>query len=184
MFSTSNPTYTFTSPGDYSATLTVTSSNSCSTFKTMPVNVPVPPPLDFSRSNLCTGKDAVFTDLTPPQPDAIVGWNWNFDGNSVAGNPAQYNFANAGTYAAKMTTTHTSGCKYTVSKNVLINTSPVASFTATHPTGELRRSPCSLQILHKAAPAIAGSSTTRQQQRAPRHLPPIHSSRLAITLQS
>ncbi|MEJ0054774.1 MAG: PKD domain-containing protein [Bacteroidota bacterium] len=115
--------------------MTVTSANSCSTFKTKTINVPLPPTLDFSRSNLCTGKDAVFTDLTPPQQDAVVGWNWNFDGNSVAGNPAQYNFANAGTYAAKMTTTHTSGCKYTVSKNVLINTSPVASFTATPDRG-------------------------------------------------
>ncbi len=129
-FGIPSPTYTFTSPGNFLATLTVTGANLCSTFKTKTVNVPVPPVLDFAASNLCSGKATRFTDITLSPQDVIVGWNWNFAGNSTPGNPAENIFSTAGSQNIKMTTTHLSGCKYTLSKNVLINTSPVADFIA------------------------------------------------------
>lgn len=134
-FGIPSPTYTFTSPGDFLATLTVTGANLCSTFKTKTVNVPVPPALDFVGSNLCSGKSTRFNDITLSPQDLIVGWNWNFAGNSTTGNPVENIFTTAGLQNIKMTTTHSSGCKYTLSKNVLINTSPVADFIATPDRG-------------------------------------------------
>ncbi len=135
-FTTQNPSYTFTSTGNFQATLTVNSSNGCSSVKTKNLTVPVPPTLNFTTANLCAKKDAIFTDVTSSPQDVVTGWNWNFDGNSATGNPATFNFAGAGTYNTKLTTTHASGCRYTLSKNVSINASPIASFIASPDRGE------------------------------------------------
>lgn len=129
-FTIPNPSFTFTAPGNFLATLTVTGANGCSNVKMKTVSVPVPAALIFSVVNPCAGKNAVFSGGTSSSPDAIVGWNWNFAGNSLTGNPAEYKFADPGTYNVKMTTTHASGCKYTLSKNIAINPSPAARFTA------------------------------------------------------
>ena len=129
-FTVVNPSYTFTSTGDFNTTLTATGANGCSNVKTKTVTVPVPPSLNFTVSNPCAAQDATFQDTTPATSDGVAGWNWNFSGNSETGNPAQFNFQVQGTYNVKMTTTHGSGCKYTFSRNIAVNPSPVAGFTA------------------------------------------------------
>ena len=134
-FGVPNPTNTFTSTGNFNATLNVTSANGCSNVVTKVINVPVPPALNFSVANPCSGKNTLFSDATPSAADGIVGWNWNFAGNSLTGNPAENNFDTQGTYTVKLTTTHASGCKYTLSKNVLINPSPIAGFIASPDRG-------------------------------------------------
>ena len=134
-FGVPNPTYTFTSTGSFNATLNVTGTNGCSNVKTKSIKVPLPPVLNFSVTNPCAGKNTIFSDVTSTPVDGIVGWNWNFAGNSSTGNPAENKFDTQGTYNVKLTTTHASGCKYTVSKNVLINASPIASFVASPDRG-------------------------------------------------
>ena len=135
-YNSQNPSHTFIVPGNYTATLTTTSSNGCVSVDTQPVIVPVPPTVDFTSSNLCAGKDALFSDTTISPQDVVVGWNWNFDGNAMTGNPATYNFSPSGIYNVKLTTAHASGCKYTLSRNVNINPSPVAAFSASPDRGE------------------------------------------------
>jgi PKD repeat protein len=128
-FTIANPTYSFTSSGSYTASLTVTSANGCSHVKTRTIIVPVVPTLNFSLDNACATTGSQFTDLTQTS-DPISGWNWLVDTNALTGNPAAYVFPLSGTFAAKLTTTHTSGCTYSLTRNVVINPSPVASFTA------------------------------------------------------
>jgi PKD repeat protein len=134
-FTTPNPSYTFNSTGNFITTLTVTGANGCTSVKVKTITVPVPPAQDFSLSNFCERTNVIFTDTSPPAADAVVGWNWNIDGNSASGNLSSYNFPLQGTYNVKMTTTRASGCKYTFSKNVVINPAPVAAFTATPQSG-------------------------------------------------
>lgn len=136
IFTTTSPTYTFTSTGDFPVTLTVSSANGCITVKTKTLTVPQQPSVNFNVSNLCAGKDALFSDATTSPQDVVTGWNWNFDGNSVTGSPATYAFPSSGSYNVKLTTTHASGCKYTLSRNVAINATPVAGFTASPDRGE------------------------------------------------
>jgi PKD repeat protein len=136
MYTSQNPSHTFVVSGNYTATLTTTSSNGCVSVAVQPVVIPVPPTVDFTSSNLCAGKDALFSDNTVSIQDAVVGWGWNFDGNSMTGNPALYNFSPSGIYNVKLTTTHASGCKYTLSRNVGINPSPTAAFSASPDRGE------------------------------------------------
>jgi PKD repeat protein len=134
-FGVPNPSYTFVTTGNFAATLTVTGANGCTSVKNRTVNVPVPPVQTFSFSVPCERGNSIFTDTTPAAVDGVVGWNWNFDGNSVSGNPSSYIFPVQGTYNVKMTTTHASGCKYTLSKNVVVNPAPIAAFTATPASG-------------------------------------------------
>ncbi|MBY0436220.1 MAG: PKD domain-containing protein, partial [Cyclobacteriaceae bacterium] len=134
-FGVVNPSYTFTSSGTFNATLTVTAANGCSNVKTRIVNVPVVPTQNFTVTNACAGKNTSFTDATSSPQDPVTGWNWNFAGSSTTGNPASYGFLSPGTFNTKLTTTHASGCRYTLSRDVLINPTPVASFTATPDRG-------------------------------------------------
>ena len=134
-FTTTNPSYTFTSSGSFPTTLNVTSSNGCINVKTKSTVVPMVPTQNFSISNPCARKSSVFMDATSSPTDAVTAWNWNFDGNSATGNPTQFIFDFQGTINTKLTTTHTSGCKYTLSKDVLINPSPTAGFTASPDRG-------------------------------------------------
>lgn len=134
-FTTTNPAYTFTSSGSFPTTLNVTSSNGCINVKTKATVVPVVPVQNFSMSNPCARKNAIFTDATSSPSDVVTAWNWNFDGNSATGNPAQFIFDVQGIFTTKLTTTHTSGCKYTLSRDVLINPTPTAGFTASPDRG-------------------------------------------------
>ena len=144
-FTTTNPSYTFTAAGSFPTSLSVTSPNGCISVKTKSIVVPVVPVQNFSLNNPCAGKNAVFTDATTSPTDVIAAWAWNFDGNSTTGNPTQFRFDGPGTFNTKLTTTHASGCKYTLSKNVVINPSPVASFT---PSPDRGAAPLTVQFLN------------------------------------
>ena len=127
----SNPTHVFGSTGNYTAKLTVTGNNSCVATVTKTIHVPVAPSLSFSVDNACEKQAANFKDTTPVTTDPAVSWAWDFAGQATAsGSAVPYSFAKAGSYAVKMTSTQQSGCVYSLSKNVTINTSPVAAFTS------------------------------------------------------
>ncbi|MBS1978368.1 MAG: PKD domain-containing protein [Bacteroidetes bacterium] len=134
-FTTTNPTYTFSSAGTFPAMLTVTGSNGCANVKSKSVFVPQASTGNFSLTNPCAGQPTQFTDASITYGDVVTGWNWNFAGNSIGGNPANYVFSLPGNYNVKMTTTHASGCQYTTSKTIGVNPTPVAAFTATPDRG-------------------------------------------------
>lgn len=127
-FAVPNPTYTFTSPGNFAATLTVTGMGGCSNMVSKAITVPVAPSLAFATSNPCADQAVGFSDVTSSPADPVIGWNWNADGNSITGNPAEHIFPNSGVFNVKMTTTHASGCTYTLSNNISIHPSPTAVF--------------------------------------------------------
>ncbi len=127
-FAVPNPTYTFTMPGDFAATLTVTGSGGCSNMVSKTISVPVAPSLAFTTSNPCATQAASFSDATSSPADLVIGWNWNADGNSITGNPAEHIFPSPGVFSVKLTTTHASGCTYTLSNNISIHPSPTADF--------------------------------------------------------
>jgi len=136
VFSSPNPAYTFTAPGPYTASLTVTAPGGCTSIVTKPITVPIAPSLSFSTLNPCAGQATTFADASVAVPDAVVGWNWLMNGNAVTGNPASFAFSNAGSFNVTMTTTHDSGCQYTASSTIPINPSPVADFLASPDRGE------------------------------------------------
>lgn len=138
-FITANPTYIFSAPGNYSATLTVTAAGGCTSFRTKPVSVPPLPVLVMNMENPCAGQPTTFTliDATvPPVADGVIGWQWNIAGTPVSGNPAVHTISLTGMSPYTVTTTHTSGCVYTQSGNVDIHPTPMADFSAAPDRGD------------------------------------------------
>lgn len=135
-YSSQNPTHVFSFPSTYNAQLTVTGSNGCVAISSQPITVPAVPSLDFTASNLCEDQPVEFMDATPIGLDVPVSWAWEFGTVGIAsGKNASFTFDSPGSYPAKMTVTNQSGCRYSISKNISIVTSPNATFTATPQIG-------------------------------------------------
>ena len=84
----------------------------------------------FTFDEVCFGTSTTFTDGSVVF-DGAVGWKWDFgDGNtSVVKNPS-HKFAANGTYNVKLVVTGTSGTKDSLVRQVIVKSSPKASFTA------------------------------------------------------
>jgi PKD repeat protein len=128
LFSSSAPTYTFSSPNTYPVTLAVTGNNNCISQITQNVIVPVAPVMDFSVLYPCSGSSSQFQETNPGGSDPATAWNWNFSSGSASGNPANYSFSSSGIYSVTLTSTRQSKCVYSFTKNVSITNGPVAAF--------------------------------------------------------
>lgn len=132
-YNLSAPLHVFTSPGEFTAALTVVGDNDCIASANQLITVPIVPTLDFSATNLCAGQAANFQDATGSfTVDPIVSRNWSANNQSAAmGSQVSYTFNDAGNYSVALTTIHQSGCTYTLSKSIAIAPVPVANFSAT-----------------------------------------------------
>lgn len=130
-----DPSYTYTVPGVYTATLTVVSSGGCSdsTSKTITVN-PTPVP-KFTVSNGCLGYTSSFTDgSTIGAGGSIASWAWTFGdgGTSALQNPTHV-YLTAGTFTITLKTTSNGGCDSTYTGTVVVSPIPKPAFTANSP---------------------------------------------------
>ncbi|HTB05991.1 MAG TPA: PKD domain-containing protein [Bacteroidia bacterium] len=131
-----NPTYTYTSAGTYSCTLTVTSNNGCDSSVTINVIVNPNPVPDFVATSPCFGSSTQFTDKSTVSSGSIVSWAWTFGdgGTSGAQNPA-HTYGSAGTYSVSLIVTTANGCVDSIRKNITVNPNPVAAFVASDSVG-------------------------------------------------
>ncbi|MGE0587566.1 MAG: PKD domain-containing protein [Cyclobacteriaceae bacterium] len=135
-YSSQSPTHIFSFPSTYNAQLTVTGSNGCVATSSQPITVPTVPSLDFSASNLCEDQPVEFMDVTSIGLDVPTAWTWEFGtAGTAAGESPSFTFDSPGSYPTKMTVTNQSGCRYSISKNISVVTSPTATFTATPQIG-------------------------------------------------
>jgi len=129
-----NPVHTYTTPGTYTVTLTVTNECGCDSASKQEFITAEPCPLpvaDFSANQTC-GKiplSVQFTDLSTNGPDT---WLWQFgDGaTSTEQNPV-HTYTTPGTYTVTLTVTNECGCD-SASRPAYITAQPcpppVASF--------------------------------------------------------
>ncbi|MEZ4845389.1 MAG: PKD domain-containing protein [Bacteroidia bacterium] len=123
--SVSNPSHTYASAGNYTASLTATA-NGCSSTISKNVVVNDKPTTDFSVSNNCLGVVTTFTNLS----GGASSYSWNFGNGSTSTsvNPT-YTYASAGTYTVSLTGIGAGGCNSVVSKTVTIYSNPTADFS-------------------------------------------------------
>jgi gliding motility-associated-like protein len=132
IFNVANPPpYTYTNPGSYTISLTVTTQSGCVITRTVPAGIKTntPPTINFSVNPLddCASTSFSFTDLsTTTGPD--VQWFWNFgDGSSSNFQNTTHIFEDTGTLTVTLLLVD-NGCPALTTRTVRVRP-PIARFT-------------------------------------------------------
>ncbi len=118
-----NPSTTYTSPGTYNVTLTVSFGSSYTSTTSSTIVVYDKPAVTFTvaKTTGCRPHSAAFTSTVTPNAPGPVSYLWSFgDGHTdTAANPTNL-YTVAGTYAVSLTVTNGSGCATTVTMPAFI----------------------------------------------------------------
>ncbi|SFW70248.1 PKD domain-containing protein [Chitinophaga sancti] len=128
-----NPTRSFTKPGTYTVTLTVTFTNGTTGTATHTVNVYKKPTAQFTTdvTSGCTPLPVKFTDQSTAGDGTISSVNWDFgDGNGGTGTTANYTYTIGGDYAASAIVTNSYGCTNSNSQIIHAKATPIPAFTS------------------------------------------------------
>ena len=130
---TRNPSHTYTSSGNKTISLQVTSIGGCSSTANASINIYDKPNTQFTAANTCL-KDAIqLNNSSTIAIGNIASYTWNFGDSSQSNrkNPT-YKYSEAGSYTIELTATSNNGCSKTVSKTVEVFDMPKADFSATN----------------------------------------------------
>jgi PKD repeat protein len=119
--------HSYSAPGVYRITVTVTSDKGCVSTTTSPVAVYNAPTADFSAGDVCLGQSVVFVN----QSSNASSNNWAFGdgGTSAVLNPTHM-YSSAGGFSVTLNTENPLGCSAQVTKTVNVNANPGVSFNA------------------------------------------------------
>lgn len=122
-----NPCHTYSLPGIYTVTLTVT--NVCGTETYSQIITVNSPKAYFTATSACPGEEITFTDLSDCNPN-IVSWFWNFGDNttSTSQNPIHI-YANSGAYNVTLTVTDTHGSTSQITLTTVVYPLPTPAVT-------------------------------------------------------
>ncbi|WP_339811924.1 PKD domain-containing protein [uncultured Imperialibacter sp.] len=128
-----NPTFQYSSAGEYEVTLTVQNDGGCSNTARQTIGIYDISEPDFSityNGGLCSNNTLSLKDLTPNlPPDSLVTWTWDFNGEAtILGKDTTYAFATAGEKII-MLTVGIPGCEASVSKTINLLEGPAVGFT-------------------------------------------------------
>jgi len=134
-----HPSHSFTHAGDFSVTLTVTSSNGCTNTYSpaLPITIHALPVAAFTADTVCQGSPTTFNNTsttppntTPPAPTTFIAYAWDFgDGGTSAQQSPQHIFSNYGYYTVSLTVTNSNGCINDTSRLVMVDPKPIADFS-------------------------------------------------------
>ncbi len=128
-----NPKFAYSSAGNYTAKLTVTSINGCIDSVSRTVLVNALPNVKFGNDTVCDGASTTFIDSTTIANASASSFSWDF-GNNVGSNVKNplYQYAGYGTYSVKLKVTSNLGCVDSLTKNVVVNPNPTPVYTSTN----------------------------------------------------
>lgn len=132
--STENPTYTYTTPGNYDVTLDVVTTKGCESTVTKSIVVHHMPVAAITVPGVCEDESSVFTDnstVNTSLGDAITNWQWSFGdgGTSNQQNPT-HQYGSENIYTVSLTVTTNNGCEHTASAQAEVYPMPVVDFSA------------------------------------------------------
>lgn len=104
----------------------------CRSFKSVEVSVfPKPTPLFSTPVSACLGASVLYTNNSTIAGAVALNYIWKFYDNSTSsGTNISKAYASAGTFTAQLVATSPYGCKDSLSKSIIIQPKPVASFNA------------------------------------------------------
>jgi gliding motility-associated-like protein len=127
--------FTYPAPGTYSAKLTVTNDAGCSDDTTVAVFVRSNPKANFTSTEVCAGAATDFTAAAVNGSGTIDKMAWDFDAANAGVNTsnnvgaAQFTYAAAGTYNAKLHVSDNFGCMHDTVKPVVVFSLPQALYS-------------------------------------------------------
>jgi PKD repeat protein len=94
-----HPIHLYALAGDYLVTLTVTNSNGCSATISKWIRVEADPVAIFTADTVCFGIPTQFIDLSIPNGDSLISWDWDFgDGNTSTLQNPTHTYGAPGSY--------------------------------------------------------------------------------------
>ena len=140
-----NPSYNYTSLGQYSVTLTATAGTGCTNTitKTNIIKLQKPTVSISSGGGGCAPYSYSATAV-PSAPDGIYRYHWNF-GNTAATNDtantlsASYIYTNPGTYTVSLTAYSNTGCVATATKTIIVGEPVTFDLTISQPQNCVKR---------------------------------------------
>jgi gliding motility-associated-like protein len=132
-----NPTHTYATVGTYTATLIISTAIGCSDTFSTTVTVNPLPVVAFASSSTCANSTTQFINSSSISSGSISTWAWNFGDPASGANNASalqnpvHVYTTAGSYTVILSATSNNGCVGTATQNLVINSPPVSSFTAT-----------------------------------------------------
>ena len=126
------PSHSYSIAGTFSVKLVSTSSYGCKDSITRTLTVRPQPVTAFTINNndqCLSGNSFVFSNSTT----GAVSYSWNFgDAGTSTSNSPSHSYSIAGTYAVKLVSTSTFGCKDSITRTLTVRPQPVAGFTITN----------------------------------------------------
>ncbi|MCZ2460255.1 MAG: PKD domain-containing protein [Chitinophagales bacterium] len=131
-----NPAHQYSSPGNYSVSLTIQTQSGCSDVLTMPnaVSVIQSPSIAITGDMAACLNSPLLTSGIFNFPDtSVVTWLWNFPNGSSSDlqNPPVQTYGAAGNFVVTAIATNSSGCKDTAGHNITIYPLPTVSMPGT-----------------------------------------------------
>lgn len=128
-----NPAHVFPGPGTYNVSLIVENIYGCTDTIVQQVVVQAPPVAAFTVNTACAGSVINLTNTSVP---GGASWDWSFsNGASSSAQHPSVVLGNAGTYTGTLIVTDSSGCKDTVTQNIVVQPQPIAGFTISAANG-------------------------------------------------
>jgi PKD repeat protein len=126
-YTSSNPTHTFRTSGEYEVMLTTTGTNGCSNSSVLEALIyPEVDPM-FSVLRNCADQLTTFADETESE-DQLVYWKWEFDGKEYESDGVEVIFDESGIYPIQLTVRTASGCTFKSVEEIEIVEAPQAMF--------------------------------------------------------
>ncbi len=131
-----SPVHSYTTPGSYQVSCTITDLSGCtaSRIRTVVVN-PLPVAMFNFGLQRCKGVPVEFRDVSATYTGNVVKWVWDFgDGNTqtvtVPGNPnVEHTYAASGNFTVTLTITASDSCTSTQTQALTIESVPSANFS-------------------------------------------------------
>lgn len=130
-----HPLHLYQYPGYHSASLVVTTDSGCISSITRDVYIYPLPHSNFLAAYGCTGTAVPFADHSYYPVGKGQGWDWDFGDpasgllNHSADSATEHIYNLPGSYIVRLIVTSTTGCKDTIYHTVLVQQSPVISFS-------------------------------------------------------
>lgn len=123
-----NPNHQYTTPGNYTVTLQVTTAGGCSNSTSQTIIIHPNPVAQFATTSVCLGTNSTFTNSSSISTGTIANYLWDFNDtySSTQQNPS-HNYTVAGTYSVGLLVISDMGCRDSIRTNEQVNALPVAN---------------------------------------------------------